>query len=60
MQPITRYDEFVQYQFNKLITEQQETNRLLQQLLELSKPPAKEVDPIVIKRNDNDVKHKRR
>lgn len=60
MQPITRYDEFVQHQFNKLITEQQKTNELLQQILVTLKPPVKEVEQVDIKRNDSVVKHKRR
>jgi hypothetical protein len=60
MQPITRYDEFVQHQFNKLIAEQQKTNELLQKLLDVHKPPTKEVEQVDIKRNDSVVKHKRR
>ncbi|CAB4142897.1 hypothetical protein UFOVP451_60 [uncultured Caudovirales phage] len=60
MQPITRYDEFVQHQFNKLIAEQQKTNELLQKLLDTLKPPTKEVEQIERVTNDSDVKRKRR
>ncbi len=60
MQPVTRYDEFVQHQFNKLIAEQQKTNELLLQILVMLKPPVKEVEPIAVKRNDNVAKHKHR
>jgi uncharacterized coiled-coil protein SlyX len=59
MQPITRYDEFVQHQFNKLIAEQQMTNELLQKLLDVLKPPVKEVEQVDIKRNVSDGKRKR-
>ncbi|CAB4144652.1 hypothetical protein UFOVP453_52 [uncultured Caudovirales phage] len=60
MQPITRYDEFVQYQFNKLIAEQQKTNELLQKLLDLNKPSEKGVESVERNTNDSNDKRKRR
>jgi hypothetical protein len=60
MQPITRYDEFVQHQFHKLLAEQQKTNELLEQIFTALKPPVKEVEPIERKRNDFHDKRQRR
>ena len=60
MQPITRYDEFVQHQFNKLLAEQQRTNNILQELLDTLKPPAKEVEQVERNTNDSNDKRKRR
>ena len=60
MKPVTRYDEFVQYNFNNLISEQQKTNELLTKLLDALKPPVKEVEKVEPVRNVSNDKRKRR
>jgi hypothetical protein len=60
MKPVTRYDEFVQYNFNNLISEQQKTNELLTKLLDVLKPPVKEVEKVEPVRNVSNDKRKRR
>jgi len=59
MIPITKEDSFLEYQISKMVTEQQQTNKLLQQLLDVLKPPVKEVEPVEPVRNDKPVKRKR-
>ena len=60
MESITKGDKFFEYQITRIVQEQQKTNELLQQLLDVLKPPVKEVEKVDTKRNDSDVKRKRR
>lgn len=60
MQPITKADVYFDYHITRIVQEQQKTNELLQQLLDVLKPPVKEVENVDTKRNDSDVKRKRR
>ena len=60
MQPITKADVYFDYHITRIVQEQQKTNELLQQLLDVLKPPVKEVEKVDTKRNDSDVKRKRR
>jgi hypothetical protein len=60
MQKVTRADEFLDYQIERLVKEQQETNKLLKELLDTLKPPVKEVEKVELITVDKPDKRKRR
>jgi hypothetical protein len=60
MNPITRQDEFFEHNITRLVEQQQKTNELLQQLLDVLKPPVKEVEKVEPVRNDKPAKRQRR
>jgi hypothetical protein len=59
MQPITKADAYFDYQIGRIVKEQEKTNQLLTQLLDILKPPVKEVEKVEPVRNDKPVKRKR-
>jgi hypothetical protein len=60
MDPITKEDKYFDYQIGRIVQQQQKTNELLQQLLDILKPPIKEVEQVERKPNDSNDKRKRR
>jgi hypothetical protein len=60
MKPITKADAYFDYQITRLVEQQQKTNELLQQLLDVLKPPVKEVEKVEPVRNDKPAKRQRR
>jgi hypothetical protein len=57
MQPITKEEQFFEFTINKLVKEQNNTNELLQQILD--RLPVKEVEKVDTKRYDSVSKRKR-
>jgi hypothetical protein len=58
--PITKQEEFFKHCATQIIQEQKNTNELLQQLLDIMKPPKEGVEQVESDANDKSVKRKRR